>query len=110
MQKCQVVSSNYSIVLLVMSSAPEGKIIRMDFRDQFMMESDPDCKFDSLEVRDGLHGYSYLIGSYCGNTFPDMITSSDRYLWLRFVSDDSIEYSGFKAVYTFIDKPISECF
>lgn len=30
-----------------------------------------------------------------------MISSSDRYMWLRFHSDDSIEYEGFEAVYSF---------
>uniref|UniRef100_A0A1B6M9B4 CUB domain-containing protein n=1 Tax=Graphocephala atropunctata TaxID=36148 RepID=A0A1B6M9B4_9HEMI len=86
--------------------APEGKQIRLDFRDQFFLESDPNCKFDFLEVRDGQRGYSSEIGTFCGNNFPDMITSSDRFLWLRFRTDDSIEYSGFKAVYTFIDTPV----
>lgn len=95
----------YALLTLCTFAAPEGKIIRLDFRDQFVMEGDVGCKYDSLEVRDGLHGYSYMIGRYCGSTFPDMITSSDRYLWLRFMSDDSIEYSGFRAVYNFIDKP-----
>jgi len=31
----------------------------------------------------------------------------DRYLWLRFHSDENIEYSGFKAVYQFIPRPTS---
>ena len=29
-----------------------------------------------------------------------------RSLWLRFVSDGTIEYSGFKAVYDFIPNPM----
>lgn len=64
-----------------------------------------DCRYDSLEIRDGAHGYSNLIGSYCGDKHPPPITSSDRYLWLRFTSDENIQYSGFHAVYWFIPRP-----
>jgi tolkin protein len=52
-----------------------------------------------LEIRDGQHGYDLLKHKFCGNTFPDIIESSSRYLWLRFKSDDSIEGAGFTAVY-----------
>lgn len=69
------------------------------------MEPSEDCKFDYLEVRDGAHGYSSQIGLFCGRDFPPMLTSSDRHLWLHFHSDENIEYSGFRAVYTMIPKP-----
>ena len=45
-------------------------------------------------------------GKYCGNNFPPIITSSGRFLWLRFRSDETIQYMGFKAVYTFIENPL----
>ena len=35
-----------------------------------------------------------------------MITSSGRSLWLRFVSDGTIEYSGFRAVYEYVLNPM----
>lgn len=40
------------------------------------------------------------------------IISSGRHLWLRFRSDENIEYEGFHAVYKFIKKPppgINKC-
>lgn len=58
-------------------------------------------------MRDGAHGYGQLLGQFCGKEFPPMITSTDRYLWLHFHSDENIEYSGFKAVYEFIERPTS---
>ncbi|XP_037938779.1 uncharacterized protein LOC119671948 isoform X1 [Teleopsis dalmanni] len=85
-------------------TAPKGQIIRLDFRNSFHIEAKEECKFDFLEIRDGQYGFSNLIGKYCGTDFPDEITSKERYLWLHFHSDESIEYSGFTAVYEFIDR------
>ena len=59
-----------------------------------------------MQIRDGDQGYSTLIGHYCGSDFPPMITSSGRSLWLRFVSDGTIEYSGFRAVYEYVLNPM----
>ena len=66
------------------------------------MEDATNCEYDFLEIRDGAYGYSKPIAKLCGPDFPRDITSSDRYLFLRFVSDDSIQYTGFRAVYSFI--------
>lgn len=83
-----------------------GYLLQLDFRDKFHIEpSSGDCHFDYLEVRDGAHGYSPLRGRFCGQAFPPILTSTDRYLWLRFHSDDNIEYGGFKAVYRAVPRP-----
>ncbi|KAG8231503.1 hypothetical protein J437_LFUL011541 [Ladona fulva] len=81
-------------------SASPGYLLQLDFRDEFHLEPSDDCRFDYLEVRDGAHGFSKQLGLFCGHTHPPMITSSDRFLWLRFHSDENVEYSGFRAVYT----------
>lgn len=91
------------ISLLTLSfSAPFGYQIKIEFRDQFHLEDATNCEYDFLEVRDGAFGYSTSIDKLCGPDFPRDIVSSDRFLFLRFVSDDSIQYSGFRAVYSFI--------
>ncbi|XP_017490569.1 PREDICTED: neuropilin and tolloid-like protein 2, partial [Rhagoletis zephyria] len=95
--------------------APFGYLIKIEFRDQFHLEDATNCEYDFLEVRDGAFGYSTLIDKLCGPDFPRDIISSDRFLFLRFVSDDSIQYSGFRAVYSFIQnqnkrpEPPGEC-
>ena len=58
-----------------------------------------------MEVRDGAHGYAELIDKFCGKTFPPIIMSKDQYLWLRFHSDDTLEYQGFKGVFEHIKNP-----
>jgi len=90
-------------------SADYGYFVRVDFRDYFNIEppsNEGNCDYDYLEIRDGDQGYSTLIDKYCGSNFPPIITSSGRSLWLRFVSDGTIEYNGFKAVYNFIPNPL----
>ncbi|XP_021915871.1 neuropilin and tolloid-like protein 2 isoform X3 [Zootermopsis nevadensis] len=79
--------------------AEPGHLLKLDFRNKFDLEYSKNCTYDFLEVRDGQHGYDQLKHKFCGNTFPDIIESSSRYLWLRFKSDDSIEGAGFTAVY-----------
>jgi len=86
-----------------------GYFVRIDFRNFFRIEppsNEGKCDYDYLEIRDGSEGYSTLIGKFCGSDFPPMITSSGRSLWLRFVSDGTIEYDGFQAVYNFIPNPL----
>jgi len=90
-------------------NADYGYFVKVDFRDSFNIEppsNEQNCDYDYLEIRDGDQGYSPLIGKYCGGNFPPEITSSGRSLWLRFVSDGTIEYNGFKAVYTYIPNPL----
>ncbi|KAA0203054.1 hypothetical protein HAZT_HAZT007990 [Hyalella azteca] len=92
--------NGYTEISLVLTEF--GYIIRVDFRDHFEIEPSENCENDFLEIRDGQHGYSDLVGRYCGSDFPPIITSQDRHLWLRFRSDESLEYKGFRAVYEFI--------
>jgi len=90
-------------------SADYGYFVRVDFRDSFYIEpptNEGNCDYDYLEIRDGDQGYSPLKNKFCGSDFPPVIISSGSSLWLRFVSDGTIEYSGFKAVYDFIRNPL----
>jgi len=74
----------------------------MDFLGEFHIETSEDCDYDYLQVVDGPFSYSPVIGRFCGRRQPPLIESTGRYLWLRFHSDDSIEYVGFHVVYEFI--------
>ena len=82
--------------------APSGHRIRLDFRGEFHIETSEKCDYDYLQVVDGPFSYSPVVGRYCGRHHPPLIESTGRYLWLRFQSDDSIEYVGFHIVYEFI--------
>ncbi|XP_031467853.1 bone morphogenetic protein 1-like [Phasianus colchicus] len=84
------------------NSAPYGR--SADSRPQ--IERHDSCAYDYLEVRDGASESDALIGRFCGYEKPDDIKSSSNRLWLKFVSDGSINKAGF-AVSFF--KEVDEC-
>ncbi|XP_070272667.1 bone morphogenetic protein 1 isoform X6 [Myotis yumanensis] len=83
----------------------EGFHVGLTFQS-FEIERHDSCAYDYLEVRDGHSESSTLIGRYCGYEKPDDIKSTSSRLWLKFVSDGSINKAGF-AVNFF--KEVDEC-
>ena len=81
-------------------TAPSGSRLRLTF-NYFTLESGTCSTKDYLEVRDGLSSTSTRKGTYCGSNAPSM-TSSGRYLWIRFRSDSSVSYKGLEARYTIL--------
>jgi len=53
--------------------------------------------YDYLEIRDGHEESSPLIGRYCGYKIPDDIKSNSNKLYVKFVSDGSVQKAGFAA-------------
>ncbi|XP_044176247.1 cubilin-like isoform X7 [Acropora millepora] len=85
-------------------TAPSGSRLQLTF-NYFRLESSPCPTRDYLEVRDGSSSTSTKKGTYCGSNVPS-ITSSGRYLWIRFRSDSSVSYKGFDARYTIFKAPV----
>ena len=83
---------------------PMGMTIRVAFID-FEIEGSYNCAYDYLEIRDGDNGNSSLVGKYCGDPSlqPDPIQSTHNYLWLRFVTDGSVQNRGFAFNYTTVE-------
>nr|XP_026499988.1 uncharacterized protein LOC113403619 [Vanessa tameamea] len=81
---------------------PEGHVVELTFVDQFHIEYHPDCSYDYLEIRDGQRGYAKLLGKVCGEAFPRQIITTGPNVWLKFHSDDTIEYEGFQINVRFI--------
>lgn len=50
-----------------------------------------------MEVRDGGTENGALLGRYCGYEKPGDVNSSSNHLWLKFVSDGSVNKAGFAA-------------
>lgn len=86
-------------------TAPSGKRVKLYF-NYFRLESGVCSSNDYLEVRDGSSSTSLKKGTYCGSYAPT-ITSSGRYLWLRFRSDAQLRYKGFQARYEVVSKSSS---
>uniref|UniRef100_A0A3P8X163 Neuropilin n=1 Tax=Cynoglossus semilaevis TaxID=244447 RepID=A0A3P8X163_CYNSE len=82
----------------------------------FDLENDPlpggegECKYDWLEVWDGLPGVGPLIGRYCGTRVPPEIQSSTGILSLSFHTDMAVAKDGFSARYNMTHKEVTESF
>uniref|UniRef100_A0A8D3CPG2 Metalloendopeptidase n=1 Tax=Scophthalmus maximus TaxID=52904 RepID=A0A8D3CPG2_SCOMX len=74
----------------------EGFNVGLSFQS-FETERHDSCAYDYVEVRDGSSDNSPLLGHFCGYDKPDDIKSSSNQLWLKFVSDGSINKAGFAA-------------
>ena len=96
--------SNYpnSMLCTWKITAPSDKRVKLYF-NYFRLESGVCSSNDYLEVRDGSSSTSLKKGTYCGSYAPT-ITSSGRYLWLRFRSDSQLRYKGFQARYEVISE------
>ena len=58
-----------------------------------------DCEYDSIEVRSGLDAESKLHGTFCGSQIPQPITSEGNMLRITFGTDNTVQKTGFSAVY-----------
>lgn len=86
-------------------TVPEGFQVALKFQS-FEIENHDNCAYDYLEIRDGKSEDSTILGKFCGNKIPNEIRGSSNYLFVKFISDSSVNKAGFSA--TFI-KEINEC-
>uniref|UniRef100_A0A8D3BKU3 Neuropilin n=1 Tax=Scophthalmus maximus TaxID=52904 RepID=A0A8D3BKU3_SCOMX len=95
--------------------APPSMDITLTFLT-FDLENDPllvgegDCKYDWLDVWDGLPQVAPLIGRYCGTKIPPEIQSSSGLLSLSFHTDMAVAKDGFSARYNMTHKEVTDSF
>ncbi|XP_032635115.1 neuropilin-2 isoform X3 [Chelonoidis abingdonii] len=92
---------------------------KMEIILQFMtfdLEHDPlqvgegDCKYDWLDIWDGISQVGPLIGRYCGTRTPSEIRSATGILSLTFHTDLAVAKDGFSARYYLVQQEIPENF
>ena len=59
--------------------------------------------FVALQIYDGISADDALMGTYCGNNAPSMITATSNVMYVQFYSDVSITGAGFNATYSQAD-------
>uniref|UniRef100_A0AAZ3S6G5 Metalloendopeptidase n=1 Tax=Oncorhynchus tshawytscha TaxID=74940 RepID=A0AAZ3S6G5_ONCTS len=74
----------------------EGYNVGLSFQ-AFEIERHDSCAYDYLEVRDGPAESSPLIGRFCGYDRPEEVRSTSHNLWMKFVSDGTVNKAGFAA-------------
>ena len=63
--------------------------------EAFELESNTRCSYDYVEISHGTYSQKF-----CGSSIPNPITSSGRTMTVRFHTDFSVSYSGFRAVWS----------
>lgn len=76
--------------------------IQLAFDKNYYVEPSFECRFDHIEIRDGPFGFSPLLDRFCGGRNPGLVTSTGRFMWIKFTSDEELEGLGFRIKYTFI--------
>ena len=87
-------SSTYGSNMDCRWNLTSNAVIELLFYD-FATES----SLDYVSVYDGDSTSAPLIGLFSGSSVPPPITSSSTKLYMRFMSDGSLEYRGFNARY-----------
>lgn len=64
------------------------------------VEAQQECTYDHLEIFDGKDAKAPALGRFCGAKEPEPIVSSGNKMFLKFVSDNSIQKKGFEATHT----------
>jgi uncharacterized protein (TIGR02145 family) len=87
-----------SDLIFTLNPAEPGKMVKLFF-SMFDLETNETCSWDYFQIYDGENTSALLIGTYCGNNSPGEITSthSSGALTIVFHSDNSYQYSGWKA-------------
>uniref|UniRef100_A0A5F9DTE1 Metalloendopeptidase n=1 Tax=Oryctolagus cuniculus TaxID=9986 RepID=A0A5F9DTE1_RABIT len=80
-------------------SATPGHRIKLAF-SEFEIEQHQECAYDHLEVFDGETEKSPILGRLCGNRIPDPLVATGNKMFVRFVSDASVQRKGFQATHS----------
>nr|XP_010297053.1 PREDICTED: tolloid-like protein 1 [Balearica regulorum gibbericeps] len=68
--------------------------------NEFEIEQHQECAYDHLEVFDGESEKSPILGRLCGNKIPDPLIATGNKMFLRFISDASVQRKGFQATHS----------
>ncbi|KAJ8396085.1 hypothetical protein AAFF_G00021580 [Aldrovandia affinis] len=93
-------------VWAIQAPEPNQKIL-INFNPHFDLE-DRECKYDYVEVWDGMEESGQLVGKFCGKIAPSPIVSSGNLLYIKFVSDYETHGAGFSIRYE-VFKTGTEC-
>ncbi|KXJ70126.1 hypothetical protein RP20_CCG024722 [Aedes albopictus] len=86
-------------------TVPKDYQVALKFQS-FEVENHDNCVYDYVEVRDGESADSRIIGVFCGYKIPPDMRSSTNKMFVKFVSDGSVQKAGFSATFM---KEVDEC-
>ena len=74
--------------------------INLQVFSEFEFESQTDCAYDYLQVFNGPNNSANSLGKFCGTRKPSPLISTGHQIFLKFVSDASVQKRGFSASHT----------
>lgn len=86
-------------------TVPENHQVALKFQS-FDIENHDSCVYDYIEIRDGPSKESTILKVYCGHKIPPDVISTSSEMFVKFVSDGSVQKAGFSAI---IMKEYDEC-
>ncbi len=86
---------------------PQANTVTFNFKEFNLESASSDGKsiYDAVEVYDGINESATLLGRFTGSTIPSAITSSGGSLFIKFYSDNELNYSGWSGYYTSTQTP-----
>ncbi|XP_039438500.1 tolloid-like protein 1 [Culex pipiens pallens] len=86
-------------------TVPKDYQVALRFQS-FDVENHDNCAYDYVEVRDGDSPDAREIGTFCGYKIPPDVRSTSNKMYVKFVSDPSVQKAGFLAT---LVKEVDEC-
>ncbi len=68
--------------------------------NEFEIEQHQECAYDHLEAFDGDSDTAAILGRLCGSKIPEQLVSTGNKMYLRFISDASVQRKGFQATHS----------
>lgn len=68
--------------------------------NEFEIEQHQECAYDHLEAFDGDSDTAAILGRLCGSKIPEQLVSTANRMYLRFISDASVQRKGFQATHS----------
>lgn len=78
---------------------PEGNVVMLSFRI-FDLEADSQCRYDYLDVYNGLSSSAQKLGRFCGTFRPGSLISTSNTMMLEMVTDAETQSRGFVAFFS----------
>ncbi|XP_037545766.1 dorsal-ventral patterning tolloid-like protein 1 [Nematolebias whitei] len=80
-------------------TAMPGHRVKIAF-NEFEIEQHQECAYDHLEAFDGDSDTAAILSRLCGSKIPEPLVSTGNKMYLRFISDASVQRKGFQATHS----------
>lgn len=91
--------TNYRAGGSLMSFRGSPRCLPQSF-NEFEIEQHQECAYDHLEAFDGDSDKVPILSRLCGSKLPEPLVSTGNRIYLRFISDASVQRKGFHATHS----------